>query len=83
MSYLDATGLAPNEKRPTLLQISPGSNLSWPVEDRNISYFIPAGKNIQVPHIIFKYTKLYKFVIEYVSIESLKLKNYNETFTKL
>lgn len=38
----EATGLQPNEKRPTILHVEPGINLSWPEEDRNLNYTIPS-----------------------------------------
>lgn len=63
LPHPDATGLAPNEKRPLILQISPVSNLTWPIEDRNISYFIPSGK--------------YPVIFMNGFINYLLLKNYN------
>lgn len=56
LPHPDATGLAPNEKRPLILQISPVSNLTWPIEDRNISYFIPSGEKIIVKLVFVKLT---------------------------
>lgn len=40
----ESTGLQPNEERPHILHVSPGGNLSWPDEDRNLTYTIPPGK---------------------------------------
>ncbi|KAF2885812.1 hypothetical protein ILUMI_20354 [Ignelater luminosus] len=36
------SGLGPNEKRLHILSVSPGENLSWPTEDRNLNYTIPS-----------------------------------------
>lgn len=40
----ESTGLQPNEDRQHILHVSPGGNLSWPDEDRNLTYTIPSGK---------------------------------------
>lgn len=39
----ETQGLQPNEIVDPLLHVSPGENLSWPIEDTNLTYFIPAG----------------------------------------
>lgn len=40
----DPEGLQRNAERPHLLHVSPGRNLSWPEEDRNLTYTIPSGE---------------------------------------
>lgn len=39
----EATGLQRNELRPHILHVSPAGNLSWPLEDSNLTYTIPSG----------------------------------------
>lgn len=39
----EAVGLQPNEKRSHILNVVPGTNLTWPGEDQNINYTIPSG----------------------------------------
>lgn len=42
-SEAEVIGLQPNEKRPNVLHVGPGLNLTWPVADRNMNYTIPPG----------------------------------------
>lgn len=32
-------------KRPNILRVGPGINLSWPEEDKNLNYTIPSSKS--------------------------------------
>lgn len=46
--HIETIGLQPNEKRPHILHVSPGDNLSWPLEDGNLTYTIPSGMYLYV-----------------------------------
>ncbi|XP_017773186.1 PREDICTED: popeye domain-containing protein 3-like [Nicrophorus vespilloides] len=69
----DSSGLQPNEKRPSILHVSPGLNLTWPNEDHDLNYTIP--KEIWWPwcdywkepqHVLFQLANMC-FAIAYAS----------------
>ncbi|KAJ8920998.1 hypothetical protein NQ315_015794 [Exocentrus adspersus] len=45
------SGLQPNEDRPHILYVGPGSNASWPVGEKNITYKIPS-ESVASLHIL-------------------------------
>lgn len=58
----EVIGLQRNEERSHILRVSPGNNLSWPIEDTNLTYTIPSGRSkykLLIATIFYMYAVLF------------------------